>query len=360
MKNNAAPAIAAPRLLSLDALRGLDMLIICGIDVTARALAQVHPGDEFWQAPAEWFTHVDWEGLHAYDLVFPLFVFISGISMSFSMGRPGRSVWRLLGKLWSRAVVLVLLGMLVNGALSWDFEQMRVASVLGLIGISGAIGGTVVLLMRRNVTAVAVAALAMLAGVWAAQYYGGDMTREGCVNAYLDQLLLPGRFHLDCVDPEGLLCLVSAGVMSLAGYLTGRLLSTAKTVRVVCTLGISGALLIAAGFCGPVIKNIWTPWFVMVAAGISAWLVLLFHLIIDLPRLERTSLPLRVVGMNALFIYLLVNVIPFHQLAYRVFGGFSKLWLSEQWQPVGLGVSMVLLAWLICFYMYRKSIFIKV
>lgn len=130
--------------------RGLDMFVILGLDALILLLASKAPDNELLKIAAIQMTHAGWQGLRLYDLVFPVFVFIAGVSMSFSLSRhedektgPGPG----LLKIWKRASLLVLLGMLVNGPLTWT-EDMRYASVLGLIGLSCAMGGTCVLLLR--------------------------------------------------------------------------------------------------------------------------------------------------------------------------------------------------------------------
>ena len=141
---NAASSVPtrSPRLHSLDALRGLDMLIILGLDALILLLASRNPENGFLQEAARQMTHARWEGLHLYDLVFPVFVFISGASMSFSLAKyTGTSIAPGLFHLWKRAFGLAFLGLLVNGTLTWT-ESMRYASVLGLIGFSCAIAGT--------------------------------------------------------------------------------------------------------------------------------------------------------------------------------------------------------------------------
>lgn len=76
-----------PRLHSLDALRGLDMLIILGLDALVLLLAARNPENAFLREAARQMSHAHWAGLHLYDLVFPVFVFISGVSMSFSLAK---------------------------------------------------------------------------------------------------------------------------------------------------------------------------------------------------------------------------------------------------------------------------------
>ena len=122
-------------------------------------------------------THARWEGLHLYDLVFPVFVFISGASMSFSLAKyTGTSIAPGLVHLWKRAFGLAFLGLLVNGTLTWT-ESMRYASVLGLIGFSCAIAGTCILLCRRT-GAVASAAGFILVLITLLQFTCGNFTPD--------------------------------------------------------------------------------------------------------------------------------------------------------------------------------------
>lgn len=146
-------------------------------------------------------THARWEGLHLYDLVFPVFVFISGASMSFSLAKyTGTSIAPGLFHLWKRAFGLAFLGLLVNGTLTWT-ESMRYASVLGLIGFSCAIAGTCILLCRRT-GAVASAAGFILVLITLLQFTCGNFTPDGSVNSWVDRHWLPGRLHGGVFDPE--------------------------------------------------------------------------------------------------------------------------------------------------------------
>jgi len=351
------------RLVSLDALRGLDMLIILGLDALVVQVAALHPQSDFWREAALQFGHVEWEGLRIYDLVFPFFVFMAGMSMFFSLRKAesaGTSKLKYGARLWCRAAWLVLLGFLVNGSLSWDPERMRFASVLGLIGLSGALAGSLALVGRRALTRF-VFALLLLGGVGAAQYFGGDMSPQGCVNARVDALFCPGLLHYGCIDPEGPLCIASATALCLAGMLCGQiLLCTPQAWKRVLCLVLIGALCLGASFvAGPIIKNIWTPAFVLAAAGCCYGAAALFHFIIDIGRLRVWCYPLRVVGMNALFIYTFTQIIPFRELTARLFGGTIQACVAPEYQAVSLSACCLLFAWLLCFYLYRKGIFIR-
>ncbi len=351
------------RLFSLDALRGLDMLCIAGVELLVWALAAACPGNAFCQWLAGQFGHLPWAGLTLYDCIFPLFVFLAGVSMSFSLskgGAPASVAWRLL----RRAVLLVVLGWAVNGVVTLD-SGMRYASVLGLIGISCLVGGLVVL--AGGWRAAFTVAVLVLVGVGAWQCSYGELTPQGSINAWLDQHFLPGCLHYGSYDPEGILCIVSAVAMNLMGMLSGCWLRHAGgTWSRVLGLLLTGAALFALGYYAlpamgyPCVKNIWTSSFVLAAGGISMALLALFHLLVDvLPGGAVVSLPLRVVGMNALVCYLLTHVVDFGALTNRLFVGLCRLVVPGEWQRVALSAAFVLLVWGILWLFYRRRIFFK-
>src|ERR1700754_1810969 len=129
---------APTRLFSLDALRGFDMFWIMGGEEIFHTLAKATKSP-FWEAIALQFTHPDWNGFHLYDLIFPLFLFMAGVSTPFSVGRElekGKSRQQLTIRVIKRALILVLLGLVVNNGLTiMPISQIRFASVLGRIGI---------------------------------------------------------------------------------------------------------------------------------------------------------------------------------------------------------------------------------
>lgn len=355
--------MASDRLGSLDALRGLDMLIIIGLDGFVHAVSGLFPDSVFWQAAREQMGHVSWEGLAVYDVVFPLFVFLAGVSLRLSLQKrraAGASPFQLALALWKRAAILVILGWLVNGALEWDPDRMRYASVLGLIGISGAAAGSITLAVRRPWAVVLCAAL-LLAGVGCVQRWGGAMTPDGCANARIDALLCPGILHHGSYDPEGPLCIVSATALALIGWLAGQgFLKPLNPLLRAMALMAAGALLLFAGVQGDIIKNIWTPAFVLASAGISCIALGLFHLLMEGCGIRAWAFPLRVVGLNALFIYVCTHAINFHELNARIAGGSIQRFVPGPWQPAAINASFLLVAWFLCYALYRRRIFIKI
>lgn len=353
-----------PRLDSLDALRGLDMLVILGADAFLLQMAGIFPDHAFWKIVGEQMTHVPWSGLHLYDLVFPLFVFMAGMSFAFSfrrsVGERNLSSKKICASLWVRAALLTALGWLVNGPLTWSVHGMRWASVLGLIGISGALGGTLSM-WCGNVRRTVVCAVLILVGVGVLQYLWGPLSPTQCVNATIDQAWLPGILYDGAYDPEGLLCIVSAVPLHLLGFLCGWLLITRseRVYRLLLMMAGIGCALIVLGMCGESIKRIWTPFFVLRAAGIGFLLMAAFYWVIDVMGWKTWSYPLRVIGINSLFAYLLINLIPLGALSDRLFGGTIRLYVPPTWQGATSAFALILSVWLILLYLYRQRVVIK-
>ncbi len=352
------------RLCSLDALRGLDMLLILGVDVLVYRMYQYCPQNGVLQLLREQMGHAPWEGLRVYDCIFPLFVFLSGIAMALSMQRrrdAEASTAQQLLHLFRRAMLLVVLGWVVNGPLSWDLQRMRFASVLGLIGISGALAGCWVLAGTSwRWFSIAGSGLIILA-VGGMQHYGGDFTPAGCFNAKVDALLCPGVLHSGSYDPEGPLCILSATALCLLGHSAGQLFLHTGTGKRLFLLAAGSILLPLSACFMPVIKGIWTPAFVLCTAGIGCGLMLAFHVVADLLRLQFWCKPLLVVGSNALFIYLIVHLVDMQALAARLSSGTWLLLLPNNgWQHIATSGTAILLAWLLCYVLYKRRIFIRI
>lgn len=365
MGMNTGKAEEGRRLLSLDALRGADMMLIIGADALLVALAALYPGNETWGKIAWHMGHAAWRGLRIYDMIFPLFVFISGIAMGLSWQerkQQGCSRTKQAVKLWKRACILVMMGWLVNGSISWEMSSMRYASVLGLIGISGAMAGSVQLTTARPAAWGSVAII-LIATVGCLQHFCGDMTPAGCINAWIDQHFLPGVLHYEVLDPEGLLCIVSATALSLSGMVCGSIIRNIRhSVWRLSILSSIGLLCIAIGAtcCGPIIKQIWSAAFTTSMVGWGFLLMSIMHLLTDVFKLQKWVLPLQIVGTNALFIYLATQLLPFDALTARLFGGTIRLLVPESLTAVAHCTASMLLAWGLCYWLWRRKIFIKI
>jgi predicted acyltransferase len=182
--------------------------------------------------------HVKWEGFRFYDLIFPLFMFIAGIAIPLSVkAKLEKNVPKktLLIKVFKRTLILIILGILYNGTFRSGFEDGRIASVLGQIGI-GYFFASLIVIYFKSFKARLIWLAGILTGFGILQllipvpgFGAGVLTPEGCINGYLDQLFLPGRLYGGTFDPEGLICSLSATGVTLMGTIAGNILRKRKT-----------------------------------------------------------------------------------------------------------------------------------
>lgn len=165
------PVVTPPptprRLLSLDALRGFDMFWILGADELAGALQHLHRGPVTTFVGTQ-LQHELWAGLHFEDLIFPLFVFIVGVAIVFSLRRivAERGKAAATRRILWRATLLFTLGIFYNGGLQAPWPDVRLLGVLQRIAIAYAGAGLLYVYARpRTIAAVGVA---ILVGYWAA------------------------------------------------------------------------------------------------------------------------------------------------------------------------------------------------
>lgn len=363
------------RLMSVDALRGFDMFWIVGAAALARAFERM--GDSaLLGAFAAQLHHPSWEGFTFYDLIFPLFIFIVGVSLVFSLSRTiekeGREV--AVRRIFRRSLLLFIIGVFYGGGFSGAIEEIRWLGVLQRIALCYFFAGLLFCYCKPKVLAGICASL--LVGYWVAMTFvpvpgiGAASYDEGRNLAnYLDELLLPGKLYRGTWDPEGILSTLPAVATCLLGVFAGLLLRGERFREqekslILLGAGVAGLL---AGYLWslqfPLNKHIWTSSFVLVTGGFSALLLGAFHLLIDVWGYRRWCLPFVWIGMNAITIYLAHNLINFRALAGRFAGGEIQQFLNEQvMQGAGelLIAALVLgFSFLLCGFLYRKKIFLR-
>ncbi|MGQ7870520.1 acyltransferase family protein [Sunxiuqinia sp. sy24] len=369
MNSNEIRTEKKERLLSLDALRGFDMFWITGGSMLAIFLGKTF-GFEWLINQME---HVEWVGLHMYDLIFPLFMFISGVAIPYALiSKLEKNVPQktLLAKVTKRMVILVVLGVIYNGALSGDLSNIRFASVLGQIGLAYFFASAIVVYTKSFASRLYWLA-GMLVGYALIQLFvpvpgigAGVLTPEGCINGYIDRLLLPGRLHGEVFDPEGLLCIVSAAGITLMGSVAGHFLREQSRTpwEKISILSIIGVGLFLVGWAlhpvYPIIKSAWTTSFNLAAGGISFLLMAFFYLIIDVLKWQKWSFYFRVIGMNSIFVYLFVRFIDVSKLTNSLFGWSPEL-LGDFGQLIWI-IGWLGIIWSVLYYMYRKQVFLRV
>lgn len=370
------PKSAQPskRLLSIDTLRGFDMLMIAG---AGAFISTLHgKTDLAWvDALALQFEHPDWNGFTFYDFIFPLFLFIAGLSLPFSLSKGmelGMSKREIYKKSFVRMLILISLGLLYKNAPFplFDPANIRLGSVLGRIGIAGFVA-TVLYLNYGFKGRVMWAAgfvlfyYACLFLVPVPGYGAGDLSIEGNLTGWLDRTFLPGRLKQGIYDELGMFATVPALSLTVLGSLAGDIVRRSDTTdyRKLGQLCIAGivCLVIAAVWAQhfPINKHLWSSSFIMLTGGMAFLTFALFYWIIDVLNIRGWTFFFMVIGMNSLTIYYAYQFIDFEYTSRMLFGGIYAP-TPEKWHPVFQSLGALGLVWVFLYILYRKKIFIKV
>ncbi|MDQ1086604.1 acyltransferase family protein [Siphonobacter sp. SORGH_AS_1065] len=372
------PEVAQPvpikRLLSLDTLRGFDMFWIMGGDEIFYALAKTTSWS--WALfMADQLTHPAWNGFRFYDLIFPLFLFMAGVSTPFSLdGRiaRGEDKSKLARKIVSRGITLVILGIILNnGIFQKPLAEMRFGSVLGRIGLAGMFAQLIYLYAGKRASYVWF--FVILLGYWAAMMLipvpgcgAGVLTMECSLAGYLDRLLMPGKLYLTVHDPEGLLSTIPAICNALLGIYAGTVLKNQnKTAsrKIIHLVGLGLAFIglsLLWDVVFPINKNLWTSSFVCVTGGCSLLLLSIFYWIIDVKGYKKWTILFTVIGMNSILIYMSGLVVSFEHASEFFFGGLIKHLDSVPLKAVLTVLGMLFMKWLFLYFLYTKKVFLRV
>jgi len=368
---NAAPARPATsaRLASLDSLRGFDMFWIIGGGELAKGLAKaLHT--PLLNAFLPQLEHVPWQGLHAWDVIWPLFMFIVGVSIPFSVeGRraQGASDRSLLLHALRRAVILFCLGMILQGRLlDFDLAVFRPCySVLHGIAAGYLIAMFVALKLSPKKQAGVTVAFLLL--YWVVMMLApvpgvgsGVLLPEKNFATWVDRLVL-GRFHYG--ENTWFVTYPAFAASVLLGVLAGHLVRSARPARTKFALLASvGFGCLAAGLLWslafPIIKLLWTSSFVLVGGGLSFLALAAFYGIIDVLGYRKWAFAFAVIGMNSLAVYFATMLFDFRHVG-DIFVG-SLLPRVGRWDAALESSAALLIVWLILYWMYRTKTFLKV
>ena len=370
------PSPAEERLISIDALRGFDMFWIVGGEELVKAIARLS-NSRAGRVVQEQLDHVEWEGFRFYDLIFPLFLFLVGVVLPFSLSKT-RSLGRktTYRRVFKRTVLLFVLGLLYYGFLQFDWANLRVAGVLQRIALCYGITAIIFLNTKTLgrvflLTAILLGYWTLLANVAPPGGKAGDYSKEGNLAGWVDRNYLPGRIfdsYYGFGDNEGLLSTIPALGTSLLGVFAGTWLRTKRGpwTKAIGLL-VAGVVSAVAGYAWaptfPIIKNIWTSSFVLVAGGFSLVLLALFYAVIDVLRFRRWAFFFVVIGSNAITIYCLQRVIDFDKIAKFFFGGVYRLASNHgaaSLSTIISAVGVLAVEWLLLIFLYRNRLFLRV
>lgn len=375
---------SSKRLESLDALRGFDLFFLVALGPLMHSLART--ANVEWLNESMWvFSHVSWEGFSPWDLIMPLFLFMSGISMPFSLSRYSyKSISDkrpLLRRLAKRILLLWIFGMMCQGnLLALDPNTIYLYSnTLQAIATGYLITALLFLFTSRRTQIIT--AVVLLLVYWTAMqfitvdgYGGGNYTPQGNLAEWIDNTVL-GRFRdttqvidgkvvvADWYHYTWILSSLNFGVTVLtglfAGYIAKDKIEEKKKLKLYFGTGIT---MVIAGwlwnFQMPVIKTIWTSSMVLVSSGYCFLLMGLFYYWIDYKGHRSGITWLKVYGMNSIVAYMLANVVNFRCIGESLFYGLE--------QYMGSYYSFLMTLWnigavyVIIWFMYKRGIFLKV
>ncbi|MCL7762652.1 DUF5009 domain-containing protein [Polaribacter sp. Z014] len=358
------------RLLSIDVIRGFDMLMIIFAD---RFFAHLHQASqtEVTHFFAIQFEHPDWFGFHFYDIIMPLFLFLVGVVIPFSMERRVTEIdnkLKLYPHIIKRFCVLFILGWIVQGnLLSLDINKFQIFSnTLQAIAVGYFFSCLAFIHLNKKSRYILFALCLLVYGLLLefANIPGigkSELLPDKNIALYIDHYVF-GRFD-DGYQYTWLLSGLGFIATTLSGVFVGEILrSKIPRNKIAINLILVGVGLLIVGLIlniwHPSVKKIWNSTFVLLSSGVCTLLMALFYWIIDVKGKTKWSFPLKVIGINAITAYVLSHVIDFPEVAkYILFGTEQYLGVYyNSFATVG-GFAII---YLILWYMNKNKTYIKI
>lgn len=358
------------RLLSIDVLRGFDMLMIIFAD---RFFAHLHIAAQTETSGflATQFEHPDWFGFHFYDIIMPLFMFLVGVVIPFSMERRVKEIdnkLKLYPHIIKRFIILFILGWIVQGnLLHFDINKFQIFSnTLQAIAVGYLFSCVAYIHFNKNVRYAFFGVCLLIYGLLLefANIPGvgnSELLPDKNIALFVDHYVF-GRFD-DGYQYTWLLSGFGFIATTLSGLFAGEILkSKLSREKITRNLIIAGFALIVVGLIlntfHPSVKKIWNSTFVLLSSGICTLLLVLFYWIIDVKGYFKWGFPFKVIGINAITAYVISHVIDFPEVAKYILFGFEQ-YLGAYYESFatlgGFGI-IYLLLW----YMNNNKTYIKI
>ena len=361
------------RLVSIDVLRGLAMFLILAIDIGGAPIFRTFTrlwGENFANAASVQFSYGFAEGLRLCFIAMPMFLFVVGLVIPFSMNN--RKLQKVNNGIYlhiiKRSLILFFLGLVAGGhLLHLKFENMPVYNnVLEYISIGYLVCAILVLNTSVLVQLILTVVLLLLYWIlflvipvpgWEGEVFSGQMN----LAIYIDNMVL-GSLHKQ--GSWQVLATISFISNMLLGVLIGHLIfGTKEKKRKTKLLFTYGFVMLVAGLIWgqffPVIRSLWTSSFVLITCGISTLLLASFYLIIDVLGYSKWAFFFVVFGANSIAVYMMAHMFDFSLVGNIFVGGLSSLFSSEV-QAFIQAVGSMTVMWLIMYWLYIKKTFIKI
>ncbi len=369
MKKNNYLEISEGRLLSLDFFRGFTMFLLIA-EFTHLFSLMVNPAFDgtIIHFIGSQLDHHPWHGLHAWDLVQPFFMFIVGVALPFAIAKRterGDSKALLLKHAIKRSALMLLLGWALYcigpGEITFRFQnvlsQLAVTYLIAFLIINQSVKKQIIISFALIVLTELIYRTFPVAG------FTQPFVPDHNFGAYFD-LLISGELsggHWVSFNA------IPTTAHTIWGVLVGMLLmskrSAKEKVKILFLTGLAGVIVgYALDPITPIIKRISTSSFVIVSGGWSILALAFSYWLIDIKKYRKWVFVFAVVGMNPLFIYLFAHI-GGAKLLTKVVKPFSMglfSWMGELYAEIITASIVWFLLWYICYWLYKKKIFIKI
>jgi len=376
--NKTANMNVRARLISLDVFRGMTIALMILVN---------NPGGDAYYS---FLQHASWNGLTLADIVFPLFVFIVGVSIPFAFANKlnqGMNKKALLIHVVRRTIILFVLGIFVSGfPFGFDPATFRIMGALQRTALCYLFASLVFLFFKPKwrifvTLAIPIVYWMLMTLVPVPGYGPGVLTETGNLSGYVDRLLLGGHIYgyTGIYDPEGVLSTLPAVATALVGVLAGLYLKSdsmpkAKTVKLLFFGSISLAIGFVWNFWFPINKNLWTSSYVAFTGGIALLILAICFYTIDTKGHTSWTKPFAILGLNAIFIYVLSEIVnlsliyvkiplmentgtPLKSLIYE---NLFSSWAGPLHGSFLYALAYLAFCWIIAAILYKRRIFIKI
>ena len=400
----AAPAAPPPRLVSLDAYRGFIMLVMASAGFGFPVMAKHFADSGVWQFLGYEFDHVPWTGCAFWDLIQPSFMFMVGVAAPYSFASrvaKGESYGRMLAHALWRSLLLILLAVFLSSparlpkgmpeplgpTTNWIFTNVLAQIGLGYIFVFMLVGRGWKLQLAAIVAILA--GYTLFFGLHPLPVEGFDYTESRRARRLARHLtgwfahwnknanaahdfdlwflnLFPQveEFRFNAGGYQTLNFVPSLATM-LLGLMAGEMLRGRQGVAYkFATLAAAAVVCLAVGFAMglfvcPIVKRIWTPSWAVFSAGWTFAILAAFFGVIEVLGWKRWSFPLVVVGMNSIAMYCMSQLLkPWIGRTWRTH--FGRYWFEGEYGPIVYSSAVLLGLWLLCLWLYRRKIFLRI
>jgi len=364
------------RLLSLDVFRGITI---------AGMILVNNPGSWDYVYPA--LRHAEWNGWTPTDLIFPFFLFIVGVAITYSFANrlaKGISRKKLFLQVIRRTLILFALGLFLNGFPYYNLATIRIMGVLQRIALAYFFSSVIYLAFKTRAQVVITVLLLLV--YWALMklvpvpgYGVGILAKEGNLAQYIDNLILKGHMWTPTWDPEGFLSTIPAIATTLLGVFTGQFLrSDREPLQKTSTLFLLGNVGLVLGVIWdiwfPINKNLWTSSYVIFTGGMALLFLATCYYLIDVKKSTWWTKPFVIYGTNAITVYVLSGILARILILVRIpqpdgtnvllktfiYQNYFASWAGPMNGSLFFALAYIIL-WLgIMTIFYRKGIFIKI